>query len=403
MIIMFFFTSCEKSQDNNDPLIRFYGDAYEDVGYSISTAEGGYIIAGLFTEITRIENNYIEKYTRKMAVIRTDADGNTVWENKLGDNFPAEGSKVISLDDGAFLCAGYTIDTVSSQKNMFVVKLNGDGAVAAQKIFERSGNQYGTDIIKTPEGFMILGVTDVAKPASAESLGNISGKKDILVLRIDDNLDWIDEFAYGFPGNDEGVAFKADSDGGYIVVGTTDRSELDKSEQDQNNIFLLKINSVGGAPEFRIVGGIDDEYAADIEVLSDGYFVVGTIGSDGSAQKGYGWKFSSNINAPIILKHDIVIKTSPSENLSLSVNAIARYKSNSFVMAGQAVIGSSTKMVIFVTDADGYPVDGKNIIAGSTGSQVAYDVISDDNDNIIAVGKNSYGNNSMISLLKIRF
>ena len=72
-------------------------------------------------------------------------------------------------------------------------------------------------------------------------------------------------------------------------------------------------------------------------------------------------------------------------------------------MAGQAGTGSSAKMLIFVTDSDGNLVEGKQMIAGGTGAQVAYDVISDGDDNIIAVGKNSYETNSMISLLKFRF
>ena len=402
LLLVVLFSSCEKSQDKNDPLLKFYGDAYEDIGYSIAQVDNGYLIAGQFTEITRNENNYIEKSIRKMTIILTDNEGDRVWKTSPGDNFPSVGLKVLPLDDGSVVCTGYTIDTLL-KKNLFVVKLDANGVVSKQMVFENSGNQYGRDIIKTVEGFMILGTTDVAKPASAESLGNISGKKDILILRVDNNLDWIGEFAYGFPGNDEGVAIKADRDGGYIVVGTTDRSELVNSEQDRNNIFLLKINSVGGAPDTRIFGGVDDEYAADIEVVNDGYMVAGTIGSEGSDQTGYVWKLSNDISEPIILKHEISLKTSSGGDLNFSVNAIDRYKTNSFVMAGQAVTGSSTKMLIFVTDADGYPVEGKEMVAGSTGSQAAYDVISDDNDNIIAVGKNSYGNNSMISLLKFKF
>jgi hypothetical protein len=82
---------------------------------------------------------------------------------------------------------------------------------------------------------------------------------------------------------------------------------------------------------------------------------------------------------------------------------MSRYKTNSYVIAGQAGTGTSAKMLLFVLDANGNQVEGKEKLFGGTGAQVAYDVISDDNDNIIAVGKNSYENNSMISLLKFRF
>jgi hypothetical protein len=186
-------------------------------------------------------------------------------------------------------------------------------------------------------------------------------------------------------------------------VGTTDRSELKADKQAGNNIFLLRVNADGSATQPRIIGGTADEYAADMEVLNDGYLIAGTTGSEGSVQQGYVWGISSNIYTAPIINHEIKIEPSSSAQPSFSVKAICRYKTNSIVMAGQVVIGSSAEMLIFVTDADGYLVEGKKKITGSTGVQVAYDVISDDDDNIIAVGKNSYENNSMISLLKFRF
>jgi hypothetical protein len=60
-------------------------------------------------------------------------------------------------------------------------------------------------------------------------------------------------------------------------------------------------------------------------------------------------------------------------------------------------------MLVFITDASGNPVEGKVKISGSTGLQVANDVASGDDGYIVAVGKNSYDYNTMITLLKFRF
>jgi hypothetical protein len=398
-IILFLFVllvACEKSNDQPDTLLKFYGDAYEDIGYSIAKVDDGYIITGQFTEITRSEANYIDKSRSKMTIIKAGSDGNTIWKKSFGDNFPAIGKKVLTLADGSVICTGYVIDTITQKRDLFVVKLSADGSGSEQKIFYKyNSNQYGNDIIETPEGFMILGTTDVAKPASTDFSGNISGNKDILILRIDNSLNKLGEISHGFPGNDEGLALKADRNGGYIVVGTTDRSE---PEQELNNIFLLRVNADGSATYPSIIGGAEDEYAADIEVLNDGYLIAGTVGSEGADQNGYIWKIPNNIYDAPTSKHEIVI-----ENTSFSINAISRYKTNSFVMAGKTGSGSSAKMLIFATDADGYMVENKVMVAGSTGAQVAYDVISEADGNIVAVGKSSYENNSMISLLKFKF
>jgi hypothetical protein len=42
-------------------------------------------------------------------------------------------------------------------------------------------------------------------------------------------------------------------------------------------------------------------------------------------------------------------------------------------------------------------------ILGSNGVQIAYDVLSETNGDIVAVGKNSFEKNSLISLFKFSF
>jgi hypothetical protein len=310
----------------------------------------------------------------------------------------------LALGDGSVIAAGFAIDTVTLQKDIFVVKLGADGTGALQKIYKSDGNQYGIDIIKTPEGFLLLGSTDVESIPGTESSGNAAGKKDILLLRINDNLEPIvSAKTIGFPGDDEGAAIKPDINGGYIVVGTTDRSDQDPSVQAENNIFLIRINSDVSAIQSVIIGGTSDEYASDIEVLTDGYLISGTVGNEGTFQQGYVWKLSDNIYAPPVIAHEIEIETSSAAAVSFSVKAISRYKTSSFVMAGQTGTGSSAKMLVFAIDADGNVLEGKKMILGGTGIQIAYDVISDEDNNIIVVGKNSFEKNSMVSLIKFRF
>jgi hypothetical protein len=407
-VLVILLASCQKSQDNNS-ILKFYGDASEDIGYSVAKADNGYVIGGQFTKVARTNGNIIDDKNsiKKLEIIKVGNDGNTIWKNSYGDRQPAVGSKILTLDDGSIICTGYVIDTLNLTKDIFVVWTNADGTSSIQNIFKSDGNQYGVDIIKTDEGFLILGTTDVERVGATDSTGNAAGKNDILLLRIKDNLEQISTpVSIGFPGNDEGVAIKTDINGGYIIAGTTDRSW---PGQAQNNIFLLRITSELVSNGFTIIGGTPDEYAGDIEVLNDGYLVAGTIGSAGTDQKGHVWKMSATIfDAPItsnapISSHDIVLDQSSSTQSSFSINAISRYKTNSFVMAGQTGTGTSARMLIFVTDADGNIVEGKKLITGGTGIQAAYDVISDTDGSIIAVGKNNYEDNTMISLLKFRF
>jgi len=392
--------SCERNQDVNEKILKFYGDAYEDVGYSIASVDDGYVITGLVTVLDRSEGNYISGSAKKMGIIRAGTDGNVIWQNSYGDLESAVGSKVIALDDGSVIATGYVLDA-DNQKDIFVVKVNADGSGQIEKVFENAGNQYGIDIIQTGEGFLIMGSTDVQREPYTESTGNSAGKKDILFLRINNNLEQIAApFATGFTGNDEGVAVKAGINGGYVVVGTTDRSE---PGQAGNNIIILKVNQGISTTQTRIIGGASDEYASDLEVLQDGYFIAGTVGAEESNQKGIAWGISADISESEFFEREIDIEPGTQTKSSFSIKAITRYKTNYFVMAGQIAVGTSTRMLIFITDAEGNYIDDKKLVTGGTGAQVAYDVISDDNNNIIAVGKDSYENNSMISLIKFCF
>jgi len=396
-------SSCERNSDTNDILIKFYGDAYEDIGYSVSETDNGYVITGQITRLTR-DGNYILSDTNKVAVIRTDYEGNSIGEPQIfGGKLPGSGTKVLTLEDGTIVAVGYVVDTVTNKKDIYAVKLN-PGGDYDQLIYKRTGNQYATDVIQTQDGFLILGTTDIKREPSTEVTGNAAGKKDIFLLRVNNNLDTLAPIpAVGFIGNDEGVAIKHDLGGGYIVAGTTDRSDRPASEQSGNNVFLLRVNSDGSTTQPRIVGGTLNETASDFEVLSDGYLIAGTIGDEGSAdQRGYIWKMPRDIYNEPDFMHEIVIEQF-SASAPFSINAMCKYKTSSFLLAGQHGTGLSSRMLIFSVDAFGELVEGRIKIVGATGTQEAFDVISDDSDNVIAVGSNSYENNSMICFLKFRF
>jgi hypothetical protein len=400
ILAMLFLTSCEKNPAENRPTLKLYGDALEDIGYSISMTENGYYLGGQITEVIRNKANYIktDSSVGRMAVIKTDRNGNRIWERSFGEN-AAVGTKVLALQDGSVISTGYVLDAVN-QKDIYVVKVSADGLSFSEKIYAEYGNQYGIDILQTTEGFMILGSTDQAREGTADSIGNASGKSDIYLLRIDNDLEPLSAVANGWPGNDQAVAIKNDINGGYVITGTTDNSW---PNQDFSNIFILKTNLYGEPTMIRILGTADYEYASDLEVLDDGYLIAGIVGREGSDQWVYLTRIPEDIFSNTVSTTKFKVSSAYSTASSFAVRAISRYSTDSFVMAGQAGTGSSAKMLIFVTDAEGKQVSGKEIITSATGIQVAYDVISDETDEIIAVGKNSFENNSMISLFKIRF
>lgn len=394
IILAVLLCSCEKNQECYDIFLKFFGDAYEDIGYSVVKAGDAYLVAGQFTEIIR-ETDYITGSTARFGIFKTSFDGELKWNSFMPDTLEGAASKIISLDNGSAVAIGH-VKSSKTGEDLFIAEIDQEGAVSRQKIFQEKGNQYGTDVLKTPAGYLVLCATDVKGTGQAEDIANVEGKKDVLLILTDENLNKIGSLQRGFPGNDEPVAIKAVSGGGFMIVGTTDRSP--EAGQGGANIFLLPVNDYLIPTEFRIMGGTADEYAADFEVLQDGYLIAGTRGS-ASSRTGYIWKLPEDIYSEDIIEHAV----SGLENVSsFSINAISRYKNSTLLMAGQEGSVSSGNMLVFVTDMDGNYIKGKLKIAGGTGLQVAYDVLTDGGD-ILAVGSSTYEKNSMISLFKFRF
>lgn len=394
IIILFLFTACEKTDEDGNILYKLYGEGYQDTGNCITLAEDGYYIGGQLVRLIK-NGGYITDSFKEAGIIRTDKEGNIKWKETFGKRMTGITVRVMTLDDGSVICLGNLTDTVSLQKDIIVSHFKSDGSGVVQKIFKIPGNQTGADILKTGNGFIILGTTDVERQPLTDSTGNRQGKKDVLLFRIGNNLEQIGTYlSMGFPGDDTGVTLKNDEGGGYIILGVTDRSG---PEQADNNILLMKINSDGSATQPVILGGLEDENAIDMELLDDGYLIAGTTGKETDKQTINILRLTKNIYSP-----PVITRTISAANSSWAVRSMNRYRGDYFVLAGQSGNTANARMLVFVVDPYGNQVEGMQKIFGGAGSQTAYDVVSD-SENIIVVGKDSYENNSLVSLIKFRF
>lgn len=399
-IVLIFLTSCEKGE-TDDTILKFFSKAYEDTGNSVAVSkdqEGNdiYYICGQFTDTLSYNAN------KRAGVLKAGSDGNMIGSSKIFGDTEGSAYKIKVLDNGDVICTGYILDSSTYDMDLFVWHLTADLTTVNEEIYDSKDNRYGVDILETQEGFLVLATTDALREPSGEVIGNPAGKKDILLMRIDSDLKPLSVLpAQGFNGNDEGVAVKEDRHRGYIIVGTTDRSDL-PSGQSGTNIIILRLNTDGSITQPRIVGKTGNEAASDFEVLSDGYLITGTKINESNIRQGYIWKMPVDIYADPEFEHFIGLPQGASST-PYSIEAMCRYGSNLFLLAGQYGTGLSARLLVFAVDVWGDPVAGYEKITGGTGSQIANDVVSDESDYIIIVGTNSYENNSMISFLKFRF
>ncbi|HVN59058.1 MAG TPA: hypothetical protein VMT63_12215 [Bacteroidales bacterium] len=399
-IVVLLLTACQKNVENAYTL-KFYGDTKTDIGYSVAIGHEGYIIAGQREIVSREGGNMTGTTNKQMAVIMTDWSGNIIHNPVIvGGEYDDWGSKIYQLGDGSLICVGTLTDTTvagGGKKQVLAVKMSATGAVQWMKAYGGKGNQIGKDIVESGFGYIILGSTDAENLSGADSTGNKAGNTDLLIIKIDQNGDTIRSYPRGYSGNDEPAAIRQDKDGSFVVVGTTD-NRIPNSGQAKDNIFIVKLRSSDGEPvDNNIIGTAADEFASGMAVTDNGYLISLTVKAD-----------AGNSAQLIVVPRDIhaaPVYGTPFKinNESTTVNAMATYTGGNYLLAGSVSVGTGLRMAIFEVTPEGNPVNGAVMVNGSTGDQVANDVVSGDDGYIIAVGSNTYQINSMISLLKFKF
>jgi PKD repeat protein len=128
----------------------------------LTLPDGGFVVVG-YTD------PYPAAGPRSVIAIRTDADGNSVWEKTPGnDRIISEGRSVAYGADGGFVITGGSL-------GLFLIGLDADGTTEWERVIDRSPNDWGNAIEPAAGGgFIVAG--------SREQPGN---NWDAYLVRVD--------------------------------------------------------------------------------------------------------------------------------------------------------------------------------------------------------------------------
>jgi len=230
------------------------GDNIDRASAVDMTSDGGYIVAGsTWSYGVKGLNPYI---------IRLDRDGLKRWE-KLIEGFISEAFDVHETGDGNFIIAGYTRTGVFGYdpEDAYLIKIDGLGKVIWSREYGGSADDRAYSVDMTSDGGYILA-------GWTESYG--AGGRDIYVIKTDADGEKEWEKTYGKVYDDEARSVLSLSDGGYIVTGFTSSSDEEISE----DLIVLKFDSNGEKVWEKTYGGIREEIGYDVIETQDHRYVI---------------------------------------------------------------------------------------------------------------------------------
>ena len=240
---------------------KTFGGALNDYGYSVQqTNDLGYIVAG--------KTYSFGAGSSDVYLIKTDANGNTIWTKSFGGTLPDAGNSVQQTSDGGYIITGETFSFGAGSYDVYLIKTNINGDLLWSKTYgESDGIDIGDFVRQTTDGgYIITGQTTSFGATTAE----------VLLLKVDStgNTVWSPEPLKIFgsaSNNDYGVSVQQTSDGGYIITGQTQSFGAGGSD-----VYLIKINADGDSSNSCGTNGVVPVVTSPSTVVNSTATIVGS-------------------------------------------------------------------------------------------------------------------------------
>jgi len=253
-----------------------FGGPLYDLANDITYTEDGYVIIGYYSVGGAIEQD-------DLWLIKTNFNGNMVWEKKLGGSDGDQGIRIFNAENGnVFIVAGsfssdgdISNDPYFESEDFWIVKTDNMGNILWERIV--GGNWLDRIISGTTTsdgGIVALGFTG----SNDGDISSYFGAYDMWMVKLNSQGDKVWDFSIGTTGFDYGEAIVETSDKGFLVGGT---SRIDQGGNIDCEPFswwaeaiLFKLDSNATVEWQQCYGGSGDEGVKELIETEDGYIMA---------------------------------------------------------------------------------------------------------------------------------
>jgi hypothetical protein len=185
---------------------KTFGGPHDDGAFSIiQTSDGGYALAGNTYSFSGGNNT-------DFWLIKTDSLGKELWNKTFGGHRDDFGCYVTQTLDGGYALAGITNSSGYGREDVWLIKTDSDGNIIWNKTYGGALNDEAYSVLQTEDGGYVLA-------GSTYAYG--SGLWDAWIVKTDSAGDFLWRQTYGGNGNDQATSFIPANDGGFVMSGST--------------------------------------------------------------------------------------------------------------------------------------------------------------------------------------
>ncbi|HWB63935.1 MAG TPA: hypothetical protein VG603_10520, partial [Chitinophagales bacterium] len=220
-------------------------------------------------------------------VMKTDGNGNLIWQKAIGGSDSEGATSAIQLADGSFLIAGWSgsqdgdIPGNHGDADFAIIRLDAGGNIipGSAKSFGGTGTEILTTMLAAPDGGYLLSGSSNTNPDNGDVTGN-HGQRDLWLVKLDAAYNLVWQKCVGTPFIELSYDACIATDGlpGYLICGfTVGDHTLHNGSQD---FILAKTDLNGNVLWQKQLGSNADDASHAIAANADGGFMVAGFAGD---------------------------------------------------------------------------------------------------------------------------
>ncbi|NOZ46562.1 MAG: hypothetical protein GXO79_07235 [Chlorobi bacterium] len=233
-----------------------YGGFLNQEGFSIvENEDNNYLIGGNFA---------IDKVTdiRQTLILLINNNGDSIIDSKP---YYSTITSLIKTSSNNYIITG----SFNNKFTLTQIRPKGGLILSYPDLLKTSTTSESKEIISLPNGGYV-------------SIGtgyNGTNRNDIFLLKLDNNFNYQWEKSFGETFNDEGNSIIINNENEIVILGT-----IGDGVGEGKDIYLIKTDLDGNKTDTKYFGGPGDESGNKIEITSDGgYIIVGSSNVEGNS------------------------------------------------------------------------------------------------------------------------